>query len=46
MELVDVDLMKTFFEYGLYGIGWGMLVIVPLEILVFGIMKAFRLLKS
>ena len=45
MDLVDVDLLKTFFEYGVYAIGWGLLVIAPLELLVFGVMKAFRLLK-
>lgn len=45
MELLDVGLLEAFFDYGTYAIGWGLLIIAPLEILVFGVMKAFRLLK-
>ena len=45
MSLIDVSLLKEFLEYGIFAIGWGLIVIVPLELLVFGIMKAFRLLK-
>lgn len=45
MDLIDIALLESFLEYGAYAIGWGLLVICPLELLVFGVMKAFRLLK-
>lgn len=45
MELIDVKLLSEFLRYGCYCIGWGMVVIVPLELTVMGVMKAFRLLK-
>ena len=45
MELIDLDLLAVFLRYGVFAIGWGLVIIVPLEILVFGVMKAFRLLR-
>lgn len=42
---IDMELLMEFLKAGTFCIGFGMIVIVPLEVLVFGIMKAVRLLK-
>lgn len=45
MEYINIDLLVDFLKWGTFAIGWGLVVIMPLELLVFGIIKAFRLLK-
>lgn len=45
MEYIDIDLLADFLKWGAYAIGWGLVVIMPAELLMFGIIKAFRLLK-
>lgn len=45
MEYINIDLLVLFLKWGSYAIGWGLVVIMPLELLVFGIIKAFHLLR-
>lgn len=42
---IDMGLLAEFLKAGTFCIAFGMIVIVPLEVLVFGVMKAVRLLK-
>lgn len=46
MELLNPDLVKNLLEYGGMAIIFGFITIVPIEIIVYGVMKAiswFRL---
>lgn len=45
MNLINIELLKIILDYGIYAMGWGALVVAPSELLVFGVLKAFRLLK-
>lgn len=46
MEFVDVALLKELLKYGMYAVGWGCVVIVPLELIVYAVVKAFGLIKN
>lgn len=45
MEYVNIDLLVLFLKWGAYAIGGGMVVIMPLEFLLFGIIKLFHFFK-
>lgn len=46
MELIQVDVLKSLLSYGSFAMVLGMLLIIPLELIVYGVVKAlgfFRL---
>lgn len=46
MEYIDISLLVLLLEYAVYAVGLGVAFIILLELMVFGIMKAFSLLKT
>lgn len=46
MEYINIDLLKLFLEWGAYAVGFGMLLVIPLELLLYGIVNVFRLVKN
>lgn len=46
MEFVDVALLKELLKYGMYAVGWGCVVIIPLELFIYAMVKAFGLIKK
>lgn len=45
MDVINVNAVSLFLEYGVYAIVSGVILTIFFELLVLGIMKAFRLLK-
>lgn len=45
MELLNPDLVKNLLEYGGMAIIFGFITIVPIEIIVYGVMKAISWFK-
>lgn len=45
MDLLDPDLVITFMEYGSIALGFGILVIAPMELLVYGVVKAVKFFR-
>ena len=45
MDCLNVDVVSTFFEYGTYAIICGCVTVIIFELVVYGIIKAFNLLK-
>lgn len=46
MEFLDVELISLLLKYGSFSLALGILVVMPIELIVYGIMKAvafFRL---
>lgn len=46
MELLNPDLVKNLLEYGVMALVFGFITIVPIELIIYGVMKAiswFRL---
>lgn len=45
MELLDISVVKELLKYGFFAMGFGIVVIAPLELFIFGVIKAFRLIR-
>ena len=45
MDCFNVDVVTTLFEYGTYAIICGCVTVIIFELVVYGIIKAFNLLK-
>lgn len=45
MELIQVDVLKTLLSYGSFAMVLGMLLIIPLELIVYGVIKALGFFK-
>lgn len=45
MELIDTGLLKELLSYGSFAMILGMLLIVPLELILYGVIKAFGFFK-
>lgn len=46
LKLIDPDLVVSLLKYGSYAMGFGILVVAPVELLIYGVFKAmgfFRL---
>uniref|UniRef100_A0AAU8AXT4 Uncharacterized protein n=1 Tax=Dulem virus 66 TaxID=3145777 RepID=A0AAU8AXT4_9VIRU len=41
----NVDVVTICLKYGTYAIAWGVILVILFELLVYGIIKAFHLLK-
>ncbi len=46
MELLDINLVKDLLGYGFLAMGFGIVIIAPIELLIFGVIKAFRLISA
>lgn len=45
MELLDVEIVKILLEYGSFSMLFGIIMIMPLELLVFGVVKAIHFFR-
>lgn len=45
MEYVNIELLTEFLKWGSFAIGCGIFLIVPLEFMLWGVVKVFRLIK-
>lgn len=45
MELIQVDVLKDLINYGSFAMLLGMLLIIPLELVVYGVIKALGFFK-
>ncbi len=46
MEFVDIALLKELLKYGMYAVGWGCVVIIPIELFIYAVVKAFNLIRN
>ena len=46
MEFVDIALLKELLKYGMYAVGWGGVVIIPIELFIYAVVKAFNLIRN
>lgn len=45
MDLLDVGLVKDLLQYGSLAMVFGMITIMPLELIVYGVVKAFHFFR-
>ena len=45
LALVNPDVVTEILKYGFFALGSGMLLIIPLELILYGIMKAFSFFR-
>lgn len=45
MELLDIEVIKVLLQYGSLSLVFGMITIMPLELLIYGVMKAFSFFR-